>query len=76
MLLSNEDWISFYLLINLRIEQKILIFRINNYTQSVQSTDNQSDIKDLSFFSTSISPLYTFSLAGTTIVYTPSQCKK
>ena len=51
------------------------IFKINNLSQSLQSTDNQSHIKDLPL-STFISPIYTFSLAGNIIVYTPSKGTK
>ena len=46
----------------------MFFFRINNYSQAVQSTDNRSDIKDISS-STFISPFYTFSLAENKIVY-------
>ena len=53
----------------------MLIFTISNYSQSVQSTDNQSDIKDL-FFSTFIFRIYTSSLAGNINVYTPSKGTK
>ena len=53
----------------------MLFFRTNNQSQSVQSTDNQSDIKDLPS-STFNSPIYTFSLAGNIIVYTPSKGTK
>ena len=49
----------------------MFFFKINNQSHSVQSTDNQSDIKNLSL-STFISPIYTFPLVGNKIVYTPS----
>ena len=50
-------------------------FKINNQSQSIHSTDNQSDVKILSF-SIFISPIYTFSVAGNIIVYTPSKGAK
>ena len=53
----------------------MLFLRINNWPQSVHSTDNQSDIKDL-FISTSISPNFTFFVAENITVYTPSQGTK
>ena len=53
----------------------MLFSRINNLSQSVQSTDNQSDVKKLPS-RTFISPIYTFSLAGSIIVYTPSKGTK
>ena len=75
MLRSYEDWISFYLLIKLSLWQKMLLSRISNQSQSVQSTDIQSDINNLSS-STFISLIYAFSLAGNKIVYTPSKSTK
>ena len=53
----------------------MLFFIVNHYSQSVQSTDNQSDITFLPS-STFISPIYTFSLAGNIIVYTPTKGTK
>ena len=41
----------------------MLFFKINNLSQSVQSTDNQSDIKNLSV-STFISPFYALFFGG------------
>ena len=53
----------------------MLFFRINSWSQSVQSTDNQSDIRGLySVFSFLL--FFTFSLAGNIIVYTPGQGTK
>ena len=53
---------------------EICNFKKNNYSQSVQSTDSQR-WKKFPKNTVSVSPIYTFSLVGKIIVYTPSQRK-
>ena len=74
---ATQLWrLKYFVFVNqVEIITKMLLFKINNWSQSVQSTDNQSDIM-VSTLSTFVSPIYTFSLAGNIIVYTPSKGTK